>query len=210
MIDVYVKLCKSLQESFGTIGLSATMQKYFKFPETVDLLYVICVKLNSILLSPDTETDPVIKIVLEKLQSIMENPELLEIEETEESAEDLIKLLTTQQLTDCATTSVKYVNGELKYCVKQPIEEMLFAKQMMFDKHTTYQVPLEILKQLIKNQAKEETVNALKDRVKVLKKLASIASNMETPLGIVTIDRKNARLKTGINVESGVTQVLIN
>lgn len=210
MLELYTKLCKDIEKSFDKDGISVTLQKYFQFPEKSDLLYVICVKLKAILLKPGVNTEFVVRKVYAKLRNILDNPDILKVEDSDTSTKDFINLLTTSQLSEYSTTSVKYVDGKLMYCVKQPIEEMLFSKEMFFDKHTTYQQPLRVLRQLLKNYTDEDSINKLKDRSKVLKKIAKVAAMMDTSKGFVTIDRQGDRLKSSIQTKADVTYLLIN
>ncbi len=210
MLKVYTKLCKDIDSSFNTNGTTQTMEKFFQFPKREDILYVICVKLHSLILRMPEVVDPVVMKISSKLRGILENPEILANDNAPTSSEELVRLLTTQQLQGYNTTSVKYVDGVLRYCIAQPLEDMLFSKQLVIDRHTTCFAPMQVIKQLIKVQTKEDTVTALNDRMKILKKIAAIAPDLETDLGIVIIDRKGARLKTDVKIESGVTHVLIN
>lgn len=213
MLEAYEKLCANIADSLTSDGMSKTLKKYFQFPERDDLLCSICSKLHALILKTPEDVSPTAVLVYSKLQSVCDNPELFIGEDVDVSNEDLIKLLTTQQLQDCPTTSVKYVNGTLRYAMGQSLEDMLFAKELNIDKHTTCISALTVIRQLLKSSenTNEDLISALCDRAKVLKKISSIAQGLTTKFAVIQIDRKGPRLKTDVRKESPeLTYVTIN
>lgn len=208
-MEAYVKVCRDILAQISTVGAKNILQKYFRYPDEKNLLFVFCVKLRALILTGQCENYPEVVDALELLYKYKNNPDLIRTAE-DNTTDSLLQLCRTEQLQDYRTVSVEYVNGKLMYCANQTVDDIMFRNEFIFDKHTVCTVPIQILKMFGDEQQSEDAKASFYDRVKVLKKIASVASSMETPLGYVTINRQGERLKTSIQRENDITYLTIN
>lgn len=208
-MEAYVKVCRDILAQISTAGVKETLQKYFRYPDENNLLFVFCVKLRALVLTGQCKGYPEVIDTLEILRKYKSNPDLIRTA-ADNITDSLLELCRTEQLQDYRTVSVEYVNSKLMYCANQTVDDIMFRNDFIFDKHNTCTVPIQILKMFGDEQQSEEAKASFYDRVKVLKKIASVASTMETPLGYVSIDRRGERLKTSTQIENGITYLTIN
>jgi hypothetical protein len=173
----------------------------FNYPEDKSLLNVSVIKINSCLLLGDYTLEEKYAIVqlLKVLQEQLKHPEMLM---SSSSKEYLRSLLITTQLKEPLTTSVEYVNGELKYCVKQNLNEYLFSPEFYVDKLNDFKTPVIILKNLVTGNNSEFDNNT---RIKILKKCKEVLNESEFDIAKVYVNTDcNKRLNCKVSTVDGI------
>lgn len=202
----YNSLCENLVTSLQNENPKDVFMKFFRFPERNDFISIIRSNLN--VLCTQGNATQIIFDVYNLLNKIIENPEAL-TGLSINNKEYLLSLFRIEQL-GYKTTSVEYVDGKLKYCSNQSINDYIFGSEFLIDKLNTLTYPMLIINNLIKTKPNEDVIVFLKDRLKILKKVIAVLSDSDSNVASVKVDRKNTRLKVTTSVTDNVLNITVN
>ena len=197
------KLAEEIMIFLNDNTVQDMLRVFFDYPSRKDLLYYVCSKMQKSMLeagNADNITGSVYNILLKSLQSY-DSIVLFDGMTNEE----LLNMLRNKGL-DYRTTSVEYVDGVLKYCIKPLFN--VFDDEFIIDRHTKFKSYIKFLESLSNND--NESVKQLsKDKLKIVKKLANVVPNLEKGFCKCVIKPHGSRLKVNVTTEADYNIITI-
>lgn len=194
-------LINRFYENLSQDSVDVVMDKFFKFPERKDFIKAIHSKLESMILQGNATNNAVDMYNL--LDSAIKNPNIIYSDMNVNSAE-LLNLLRTEQL-DYEFTSVEYIDGQLKYCIKQQPGNYMFDDSFIFDCYTDFTMIINLLSSIIKNNPKADYASKLRARLALLRKLNGLVGSMKTPTAKVVVNRVRSKPTVESTVDGNCT-----